>query len=81
MTNIKKANKKGSVDQATKDITIGRIRLVIIAIVLYIVLNIITSGRILTINNLSLVFTGAVTNIFIAWCLCFVFNQVLQICL
>lgn len=52
----------------------GRIRLAIILIVPYIVLNMATGGKILTVNNLSSVFTSSVTAMFMSWCFCFLFT-------
>ena len=55
----------------SKNQIFGRIRLAILLIIPYIVLNMATGGKILTVNNLSSVFTSSVTAMFMSWCFCF----------
>ena len=58
----------------SKNQIFGRIRLAILLIIPYIVLNMATGGKILTVNNLSSVFTSSVTAMFMSWCFCFLFT-------
>ncbi|HBI73512.1 MAG TPA: hypothetical protein DDY59_10015 [Lachnospiraceae bacterium] len=74
MTNIKISNKKAENDMSGKSLWLGRIGLAVIILLPYIVLNMITSGKILTVSNLSSIFTNSVTSIFMSWCFCFLFT-------
>ena len=74
MTNKKNSISKIEKGQSSDSLLFGRIGLAIILIVPYIVLNTITDGKILTVNNLSSVFTSSVTSMFMSWCFCFLFT-------
>ncbi|MBE5967778.1 MAG: hypothetical protein E7255_12580 [Lachnospiraceae bacterium] len=74
MTNIKISNKKAGEDMSGKSLLSGRIRLAIIILLPYLLLHMVTSGKILTVSNLSSVFTNSVTSIFMSWCFCFLFT-------
>lgn len=74
MANIKVSNKKMDKAPSSNGLLLGRIRLVFILIVPYIILNIVTDGKILTISNLSSVFTSSVTAMFMSLCFCFLFT-------
>lgn len=72
-------NKNNSIEeivkgQSSNSLLYGRIGLAMILIIPYIVLNVITDGKILTANNLSSVFTSSVTSMFMSWCFCFLFT-------
>ena len=71
MTNKKNSISKIEKGQSSDSLLFGRIGLAIILIVPYIVLNTITDGKILTVNNLSSVFTSSVTSMFMSWCFVF----------
>ncbi len=74
MTNIKDSSKKVDRDKSSSSMLLGRIRLAFILIVPYIIVNMATGGKILTVSNLSSVFTSSVTAMFMSWCFCFLFT-------
>jgi ribose transport system permease protein len=74
MSNNKINDNNSMISNREKALLIGRIKLALIIIVPFIILNMVTSGKILTGSNLSSVFTTAVTSIFMAWCFCFLFS-------
>lgn len=74
MTSIQESNKKADKGKLSDNLLVSRIVLALIIIVPYIVLNAVTSGKLLTVSNLSSVFTSSVTAMFLALCLCFVFT-------
>lgn len=74
MANKNELSKKKDKGQLAGNLLLGRIILAFIIIIPYIILNIVTSGKLLTVSNLSSVFTSSVTAMFLAWCMCFVFT-------
>lgn len=74
MSNDKLIDKDAIKSNAGKKLFIGRIELAFIIIIPFIVLNMVTSGKILTASNLTSIFTTSVTSIFMAWCFCFLFS-------
>lgn len=74
MTGIGESNKKVQKAKLLDNLMFGRIVLAIVIIAPYIIFNFVTGGKLLTISNLSSVFTSSVTAMFLALCLCFVFT-------
>jgi ribose transport system permease protein len=74
MTNIKDISNKEEKRPSSDSMLLGRIKLALILIVPYIIVNMATGGKILTVNNLSSVFTSSVTAMFMALCFCFLFT-------
>lgn len=74
MTNKKDSTKNLEKGQSPNSLLLGRFKLALILIVPYIILNMATGGKILTVNNLSSVFTSSVTAMFMSWCFCFLFT-------
>lgn len=74
MTNKNDINKNIHKEKTPNSLLSGRIKLAFILIIPYIIVNIVTGGKILTFNNLSSVFTSSVTAMFMSWCFCFLFT-------
>lgn len=74
MTGIGVSKKKVQKARLSDNLMLGRVLLAVVIIAPYIIFNFVTGGKLLTVSNLSSVFTSSVTAMFLSLCLCFVFT-------
>lgn len=74
MTGIGESKKKVQKARLSDNLMLGRVLLAVVIIAPYIIFNFVTGGKLLTVSNLSSVFTSSVTAMFLSLCLCFVFT-------